>query len=65
MVIAVGNDSQFPALCQVLGIQRLADDERFQTNPDRVKNRAELIPILQAALLTKTTNLLVRKMQIK
>jgi crotonobetainyl-CoA:carnitine CoA-transferase CaiB-like acyl-CoA transferase len=38
MVVAVGNDRQFRALCQGLGIPALADDHRFATNPARVAN---------------------------
>ena len=42
LVIAVGNDSQFLRLCQVLGAPELAEDQRYRTNPSRVKNRLEL-----------------------
>lgn len=47
LVIAVGNDSQFRALCQVIG---LAEDSRFATNPDRVAHRTELDQLIQARL---------------
>lgn len=55
MVIAVGNDGQFKAFCTILGNRDLAYDERFETNPNRVANRDELIPILQELMLTKPT----------
>ena len=42
IVIAVGNDRQFQALCSQLGAGELAADERFATNPLRVAHRAEL-----------------------
>jgi len=42
LVIAVGNDRQFGALCEVLGAPQLANDERFATNEDRVHNRQTL-----------------------
>jgi crotonobetainyl-CoA:carnitine CoA-transferase CaiB-like acyl-CoA transferase len=42
LVLAVGNDRQFAALCEVLGAPGLAADERFATNGDRVANRAAL-----------------------
>lgn len=48
LIIAVGNDGQFARLCRVLGLG-LADDPRFATNPGRVKNRAALIPLIEAA----------------
>jgi crotonobetainyl-CoA:carnitine CoA-transferase CaiB-like acyl-CoA transferase len=46
MVIAVGNDRQFRALAGALHVPGLADDPRFATNPARVVNRAELVPLL-------------------
>jgi crotonobetainyl-CoA:carnitine CoA-transferase CaiB-like acyl-CoA transferase len=38
LVIAVGNDKQFRALCLGLDSARLAEDPRFKTNADRVAN---------------------------
>lgn len=55
MVIAVGNDNQFKKLCAILEKSDLAANEKFQTNPDRVSNREELIPQLQDAFLKKST----------
>lgn len=55
MVIAVGNDNQFNALCDVLEKPEYAKNVRFQTNPSRVENREELVPLLQQAFLTKDT----------
>ena len=42
LVLAVGNDRQFAALCAVLGDPALADDPRFVHNPDRVAHRDQL-----------------------
>ncbi len=53
VIVAVGNDRQFARLCAILGLPELAEDERFRTNPARVVNRAELIPILQSAMLKR------------
>jgi crotonobetainyl-CoA:carnitine CoA-transferase CaiB-like acyl-CoA transferase len=50
VIVAVGNDRQFGRLCAILGLDALAVDERFRTNPDRVTNRAELIPVLERAI---------------
>ena len=47
IAVAVGNDAQFKRLCEAIGYEDLADDERFATNPDRVANREELVGILQ------------------
>jgi len=50
VIVAVGNDRQFARLCAIVGLPELAEDERFRTNPGRVSNRGELIPLLQSAL---------------
>ena len=42
LVLAVGNDRQFAALCKALGAPELAADERFATNPARVRHRDQL-----------------------
>jgi crotonobetainyl-CoA:carnitine CoA-transferase CaiB-like acyl-CoA transferase len=46
VVIAVGNDQQFDRLSDVLGHPDWKADERFSTNPARVKNREVLIKML-------------------
>jgi crotonobetainyl-CoA:carnitine CoA-transferase CaiB-like acyl-CoA transferase len=50
IAIAAANDGLFRALCRVLGLDDLADDERFAINAGRVENRRELIPLLQERL---------------
>jgi crotonobetainyl-CoA:carnitine CoA-transferase CaiB-like acyl-CoA transferase len=50
IIVAVGNDRQFERLCGLLGLEALARDERFRTNPTRVVNRAALIPLLEQAM---------------
>jgi crotonobetainyl-CoA:carnitine CoA-transferase CaiB-like acyl-CoA transferase len=50
VIIAVGNDRQFARLCAILGLDDLATDERFRTNPARVGNREALIPMLGEAI---------------
>ena len=47
IIIAVGNDLQFSALCRFLGRPELAEDPRFCTNPDRNRHREELEDELQ------------------
>ncbi|MBO1076850.1 CaiB/BaiF CoA transferase family protein [Roseomonas marmotae] len=47
-VLAVGNDGQFAKLCEALGRPEWATDPRFVKNPDRVRNNAELTPLLTA-----------------
>ncbi|MEY2960105.1 MAG: hypothetical protein RLZZ01_2673 [Actinomycetota bacterium] len=46
VIITAANDRQFRSLCKVLGIEEIADDERFRLNADRTANREELHPIL-------------------
>ena len=46
LVLAVGNDRQFTALCEILGAPELADDERFRANARRVENRVALREVL-------------------
>lgn len=55
MVIAVGNDNQFKALCKILDKPEYGTDVKFQTNPDRVKYRDELVPLLQRIFSTQST----------
>jgi len=50
MIITAGNDRQFGALCEVLGIPEVADDPRFASNADRTRRRDELRPLLLDAL---------------
>lgn len=50
LVVAVGNDRQFAALCEVLGAPELAVDPRFATNRDRVAHREALGEALVARL---------------
>ncbi|MCC2597286.1 CoA transferase [Pusillimonas sp. MFBS29] len=53
LIVAVGNDSQFRAYCQVIGRPGLSEDIRFSTNPNRVINRDILIPMLVDAMKTQ------------
>ena len=52
LVLAVGNDRQFAALCEVLGAPELAARPEYATNPARVEHRdalgAELTGLLAA-----------------
>ena len=50
LVVAVGNDRQFKALCDVLGIDELGADARYARNSDRVANRGALRAELEARL---------------
>jgi crotonobetainyl-CoA:carnitine CoA-transferase CaiB-like acyl-CoA transferase len=53
--IAVGvvQEDQWPRFCRALKREELRDEPRFATNPQRVKNREALIPLLQERFRTK------------
>lgn len=53
LILACGNDGQFAAVCQVMQMT-WNQDARFAHNPDRVKYREQLIPLMQAIFLTKS-----------
>lgn len=46
LVVAAGNDRQYQHLCDLIGAPELKADPRFATNPDRVRNREVLEPLL-------------------
>jgi len=48
-IVAVGNDGIWRRFCDALGLREFKEDPRFRTNPDRVRNRDELIPVLEKA----------------
>lgn len=50
LAVVVGNDGQFVEFSRVIGRPELADDPRFKTNAERVRNLGELEPIIEAAL---------------
>lgn len=49
VIIACGNDRQFAGLCRALGLEGLADDPAYSTNPARVANRERLCPMIAEA----------------
>jgi crotonobetainyl-CoA:carnitine CoA-transferase CaiB-like acyl-CoA transferase len=54
IAVAVGNDAQFERLCEAIGREDLAEDERYATNPDRVANREQLVEALQGEFSGRT-----------
>jgi crotonobetainyl-CoA:carnitine CoA-transferase CaiB-like acyl-CoA transferase len=60
-VIACGNDSQFVALCEAIGLTDLPADPRFARNADRVTNRETLIEMLKQHFLGATADEWVRR----
>ena len=64
-VLAVGNDSQFRALGEALGLDALADDERFSSNEVRVQNRVALIATLNTVLASAPAQEWVGRLQAR
>ncbi|MBT9474997.1 CaiB/BaiF CoA-transferase family protein [Polaromonas sp.] len=54
LILAVGNDSQYVKFCRVANIPELGVNPLFAKNRDRVLNRAQLVPILEAVMKTRT-----------
>lgn len=54
VVIAVGNDRQFAALTQELGLPELASDPRFGNNAARVANREQLKALIEAVTMARS-----------
>ena len=55
VVVSCGNDRLYQELCQLLGREDLAKDPSFATNPQRVRNREQLVPALQEEFLHRST----------
>jgi crotonobetainyl-CoA:carnitine CoA-transferase CaiB-like acyl-CoA transferase len=55
LAIAAANDALYRRLCAVLERPELADDARFRSNADRVRNRAALIPLLARSFRERPT----------
>ncbi|AEW97406.1 MULTISPECIES: CaiB/BaiF CoA transferase family protein [Streptomycetaceae] len=54
IVVAVGNDRQFAALCRALDVPHLATDPRFSTNSGRVAHCGRLAALLGERLRQRT-----------
>lgn len=55
MIVAAGNDGQWQGFCRGIGRTDLAADTRFATGPGRLVDRDELVPLLEAHMLTRDT----------
>lgn len=53
IIVAVGNDNQFRALCRAIGKPQLADDENYTSNSGRVNNREQLCHELAVTIAEK------------
>jgi crotonobetainyl-CoA:carnitine CoA-transferase CaiB-like acyl-CoA transferase len=64
IIIAGGTEEHWQKLTQVLGLSELANDPRFARNPDRLKNKADLLPILIARLQEKPASFWVDALEL-
>lgn len=55
LVLAVGNDGQWRRFCAAAAKPEWAADEHFAENPARVRNRAVLVPMVEAVMRMKKT----------
>ncbi len=53
IILAVGNDSQFRKFCDVANVPELGVNPLFALNRDRVKNRVQLVPMLESVMRTR------------
>lgn len=63
VIVAVGNDGQFRALCELIGRPDLAADARYATPGQRNRHRDTLIPQIAEAMLTRTMAEWVERME--
>ena len=63
VMIAAASDALFGKCCGALGVEALAGDPRFVSNPDRVRNRGALGEALGAVTRTLSTDEIVRRLQ--
>jgi crotonobetainyl-CoA:carnitine CoA-transferase CaiB-like acyl-CoA transferase len=54
LVVATRQEVFWRKLCEALDAPALAVDPRYKTNPDRLKNRATLVPQLEEIFCTRT-----------
>ncbi|HJP80206.1 MAG TPA: CoA transferase [Pseudonocardiaceae bacterium] len=53
LMVAAGNDSLWRRFATAVGLGDLVDDPRFVSNPDRVRNRVELLALIEDTLATR------------
>ncbi len=56
MILAIGNDGQFASFCRAVGRPEWAEDPRFRTNADRIRERGTLIALMREVTATRSTD---------
>ena len=62
LILACGNDNLFNKFCDVASCTHLAQDPRFSTNGERVKNRDEITRLLNEIFLQRPTREWVKRL---
>ena len=63
IIVATGNDGQYQKFVEVGGRPDLATHERYATNPLRVQNRDELVPILAAMVKSQPRDWWIERLE--
>ena len=63
IVLAIGNDGQFRKFCDFAGAPGFAIDPRFATNPARIRNRGELIPLMSEIVARQSSAYWIRELE--
>jgi crotonobetainyl-CoA:carnitine CoA-transferase CaiB-like acyl-CoA transferase len=63
LMIVAANDRLYAKACEALDAPELAADPRFATNPLRVENRDQLIPLLEARTAAEPTETLLARLR--
>ena len=53
--LAVGNDQLWEKFCKAVGLEEIMNDPKYATNSNRVKNREEVVKIIEDLICTKET----------
>ena len=64
VTFAIGSNTHFRRLCEVLGIDDLSEDQRFKNNQNRVVNRAELFELIERKVIEQEAEELLTSLQL-
>ena len=64
VTFAIGSNTHFRRLCEVLGIDDLSEDQRFKNNQNRVVNRAELFELIKRKVIEQEAEELLTSLQL-
>ncbi|MGB1518314.1 MAG: CaiB/BaiF CoA transferase family protein [Crocinitomicaceae bacterium] len=64
VTFAIGSNTHFRKLCEVLGIDDLSEDQRFKNNQNRVVNRAALFELIERKVIEQEAEELLTSLQL-